>query len=290
MSPPAVTLFVPANRPDRLAKAIRSGADAVMLDLEDGLGGDEAQDGFAALARVVGEGPPQDPAVQIGVRLPVDGLAGLPTNVAPLLAGLDMVRLPKIVSAQDAADRVSELSQRLDLRSSGPPRFEVTVESAAAVLASGEIAQVPGVGGFVLGYADLAADLGLPLDWVRHAPGAMAHATATVLVAARAAGLPAPAAGATTSLEAEVVERESVWARAHGCAGKSAIHPRQIAPIRAGLRPSDDELAWATEVLEVATHDRWTGLVRGRFVDAAVIRQARTLVHQHPADEDHDDA
>ena len=290
MTAAAIALFVPANRPERLVKAIHSGADAVILDLEDGLGGADAREGLDTLGRVLHEGLARAAAVDIGVRLPADGSAELPSQLRSLLAALDMVRLPKVVSAQDAADRLAELRSSTATQGGPVPCFEITVECAAGVQAAGEIAKVAGVGRLVLGYADLAADLGLPVDWVRDAPAAMSHATATVLVAARAAGLSAPSAGATTSLDAEVVERESSWARTHGCGGKSAIHPRQIPAIRAGFRPSEAEQAWASAVLSAATHDRWTGVVHGRFVDAAVIRQARQIVHKYPRDEDHDDA
>ncbi|MEU1127380.1 aldolase/citrate lyase family protein, partial [Streptomyces sp. NPDC005899] len=174
--PGALTwLYVPGDRPDVVRKALGSGADVVIVDLEDAVARDRKEYARAATAELLADPVTTDPAaVPVHVRVrgeeDVKALAGLP--------GLAGMRLPKITHAA-SVHHVVELAP-------GVPLYPL-LESALAVEHAYSIAGAhPAVRGIALGEADLRADLGVRteagLDWPR----------GRAVVAARAAGLDPP--------------------------------------------------------------------------------------------------
>ena len=265
-SPVLTLLYVPADRPDRVAKALASEADVVVLDLEDAVAPahkDAARQGLAGLLKDV------DRPVQVRVNH-----ASTPWSAEDVAALAELpgvgVRVPKV---EDVGD-VHRVADALPGRT-----LHLLVESALGVERAFDLARAhPDVASLGLGEADLRSDLGVTdetgLTWAR----------SRIVVAARAAGLPAPA----MSVHPHVRDVDGLVASCHlgrslGFLGRAAIHPAQLAPIRAAFRPTDAEVARAHEVLARVHHAREAGvgalvLPDGTFLDVAMVEQARTVV------------
>ena len=266
MKAPLTLLYVPGDRPDRVGKALTSTADAVIVDLEDAVAPatkNAARDGLAArLATRAGAARVSDGVVQVRVNAAgspwweedLDAVAALPASVG--------VRVPKCEDPATLAD----LATRLPARA-----VHALVESARGVEAAYALARCPGVVSLGLGEADLLADLGVVdatgLTWAR---GRLVNAAA-------AAGLPPPAMSVYTDVaDLDGLRRSSLEGRRLGFRGRAAIHPRQLDVITGVFRPTADEVQRAREIIE--RMDATAGasvLPDGRFVDAAVLRQAR---------------
>lgn len=268
--PVLTLLYAPADRPDRAAKALASDADVAVLDLEDAVAPahkDAARESLVPLLGAI------DPAVR-RVQVRVNG-RGTPWHDADVLA---VAALPPDVGARvpkvEDPDAVRALAATLPGRA-----LHLIVESALGVERAFELASASGqVATLGLGEADLRADLGVSDD------AGLAWARSRVVVAARAAGLPAP----TMSVHPHVRDVDGLVAscragRALGFLGRAAIHPAQLAPIRAAFRPTDAEVERAQEVLDrvAQAHSAGVGafvLADGTFLDAAMVAQARTVV------------
>ncbi|MGW6011229.1 HpcH/HpaI aldolase/citrate lyase family protein [Streptomyces sp. NPDC055210] len=264
---PLTWLYVPGDRPERVAKALAAGADVVVVDLEDAVAPDRKEYARAATADLLAEPPPVPVHVRVnaldGPEFPAD-LHALRTPAAlGTLAGL---RLPKVSSPTEIL-RTAELVPGLPLYA--------LLESALAVEHAFAVATAhPALRGIALGEADLRADLGVRadagLDWPR----------SRVVVAARAAGLAPP----PQSVHPDVRDLAGLAAScAHGrdlgFFGRAAIHPRQLPVIEAAYLPTAEEIETAETILGAAATDPGAqALPDGRFIDTAVVAGAhRTL-------------
>lgn len=261
-------LYVPGDRPDRFAKAVASGADAVILDLEDAV-----VEGRKAYARqAVADFLREQHDVPVFVR--VNELTG-PDLRADLDAladaglGLAGLRLPKVESVRD----VVALAGRVDVP------LHPLIESALGLEAAYAIATAhPAVTSIGLGEADLRSDLGVSDD------DGLLWARSRVVVAARAAGLVPPAMSVYPNVsDLEGLAASCAIGRRLGFLGRSAIHPRQLPVIVEAFRPGTDEVARARELLGAvsAAETRGSGTVvlpDGRFADRAMVAAARATV------------
>jgi len=244
-------LYVPGDRPDRFDKAAASGADTVILDLEDAVAPARRAEAREQVAKWLAGGPVVDVQVRIGS---LDDLAALPARVS--------IRLPKVESPSN----VDAVGQR---------DVHALIETARGVEHAYAIASHPRVATIGLGEADLAADLGIAdesaLAWIR----------VRAVVAAGAAGLPAPMMSAYTDVaDLDGLAASCAVGRSLGMVGRTAIHPRQVPVIAAAFAPTDAERAWAQEVL-AALDGADVGvavLPSGTMVDAAMARRARGLL------------
>lgn len=266
---PMTWLYVPGDRPERFDKAAASGADVVIVDLEDAVvPAHKEQARENAVRWLVGARPHS-------VEVRVNAL-GTPWAAGDLEALTDVpalraVRVPKVESAAD----VRAVSELLTAQQCG---LVCLLESALGIEAAYEIASAPRVVAIGPGEADLAADLG-----VVDADG-LAWARSRVVVAARAAGLPAPAMSVYPNV-ADVggLAASSLVGLRQGFVGRAAIHPRQVPVIAAAFRPSDEEIADARSVVEAFARAQQRGdgvfaLEDGRMVDHAVVAQARVVL------------
>jgi len=260
-------LFFPADRPDRFAKAVASGADAVCIDLEDGVAAqakDAARD--IAFGRILPEARSRvevilrinDPMTDVG-RLDLDALC---IAASPP----DAVMIPKV----DAAGEVSWLGGLLGPLAPGL-RLIPTIETARALMAAEEIACASDlVGGLLFGGVDLSVELGCALDWepLLYARSRVVHAAALAKV--EAVDVP------FMNLEDEsALAREAAAARRLGFGGKAAIHPRQIPAINDAFSPSRAEIERALAVLAANEASGGAAIAsEGALVDVPVVKAA----------------
>ena len=260
-------LYVPADRPDRIAKALASGADLVIVDLEDAVAPthkEAARNGLAeALAR------PARPAVQVRVNARSSAWHREDLAAVAALPGPISVRLPKV----ESADELRAVADAVPGRA-----VHALIESGLGVERAFEIASA-GAATLALGEADLRSQLGLPaglagepgLLWIR----------SRIVVAAAAAGLPAP----LMSVYADVADEAGLAAscaagRTLGFLGRTAIHPRQLPVIKAAFAPTAEEIRRAEQIIarvgSAATEGVGTVVLEdGTFLDAAMLAGAR---------------
>ena len=271
---PRSWLYVPGHRPDRVAKALAAGADAVVVDLEDAVPADRKDAARDATVALLDErddqGTVDDGAPQVWVRINPPGTEAGRRDVAALAGRrLDGLRVPR---AEDP-DRVREVAER-----TGAP-LQLLLESARGLWRARELAQAHElVAGLGLGEADLAADLLVDRDegltWARGA----------VVVAARAAGLPSPVQSVFTDVgDLDGLRSSSERGRATGFFGRSVVHPRQIDVVHDVFTPSADEIAVAEGIVATASEAAVRGEVAalgadGRFVDPAVVARAHIVL------------
>lgn len=258
-------LFVPVTARDRHARAFRSGADAVILDLEDGVA----------------------PAMKDAAR------AGLRDALAERVEGcLAIVRVNSPASAAGAAD-LAELA-KLDVDAVMVPKADpdavaataagvpivALIETAAGVLAAEQTARHPAVALLMLGPVDLAAELGC-----EESPDGdeLLAARSQLLLASAAAGLPAPLDGPCLQpRDADVLELELRRAKRLGFGGKACIHPAQVEATTRAFSPTAEEVEWARRVLagfeDGLEREQGVSIVDGQMVDLPVVARARRIL------------
>jgi citrate lyase subunit beta / citryl-CoA lyase len=254
-APPITGLYVPGDRPDRFTKAVATGADLVILDLEDAVAPDRkafARDAVAAWLSTA--------AVGCVLQVRIGGRADLPA--LSHLTGFE-VRVPKV-----------ESRFLLDEVAAALPGIPLTalVESATGVEHAAEIAAHPAVTRLALGESDLASELG------SRAEAVLDHARVRLLYAARAAGLPAPMLSAYPSIpDLNGLRTDTERGKALGWIGRVAVHPSQLPVIADVFRPTEAEIQWAQEVLATGTTGVNT-LHNGEMVDPAMVGRARAIL------------
>ena len=256
----ALPLFVPADRPDRFAKAFAAGADAVIIDLEDAVAPDRKAEARAALLAARDGIATAACAVLVRVNPP-----GTPWHAEDLAAAASLRLAGIVLPKAEAAEAVAAAA-----RAAAVPVLAL-IESAGGVAAAREVARA--AARLLFGSIDLAADLGCAEE-----RDALLSARCEVVLASRLAGRPAPLDGVTQGYrDPAPVEDDARYAARLGFGGKLLIHPAQIAPARAGFAPSEAEVAWARRVLAAAADGRATA-VDGAMVDAPVRLRAQRIV------------
>lgn len=280
-------LFVPGSDERKLGKVGQLAAPAFILDLEDAVAVSEkaaARERVAAVVAARGA----DGGTELHVR--VNGFESglLHADVAAVaVAGLAGVVLPKATSGRDVeiVDWLLASLERERGLAPGSIGLSAIVETAAGVERVGEIAAAsPRLRHLVFGAGDFSLDLGL--DWPPRdgvwSPTLVA-AKARVVLASRAAGLEAPHDGVYPDIhDLDGLRAEALAARLQGFGGKHAIHPGQLPVIEEVFAPSDEELAWAREVVAAFDAHEAEGVaairIGGRFVDYPVAERARRLL------------
>jgi citrate lyase subunit beta/citryl-CoA lyase len=262
MNLPRSYLFVPGDRPERFDKAAASGADVVVLDLEDAVAPERKALAREAIAAWLIPARADCVAVRINDAAAAEFHADLAMLAA---AGATHVMLPKAESAAQVASVCAALPGA---------RMLALIESAKGVVAVNEVAAAPGVTRLVFGTLDFALDLGIAPE-----PAGLAHAAASIALASAAAGLAAPVAGVTPAIHDEaLLLADFAWARSLGFGAKLCIHPKQIVPLHDALRPTEAELAWASHVIAAAQTAQGAAVqVDGRMVDRPVLQRALSM-------------
>ncbi|WP_275561303.1 CoA ester lyase [Streptomyces sp. 5-6(2022)] len=251
-------LFVPGYRPDRFAKAAATGADLVIIDLEDATAAQDKDRARDNVARWLAEG---NNAV-IRINPP-----GTPWCDADLEA-VSRYGAPVMVPKAEDHGVLSELARHTAGRCALIP----LIETAVGVERANEVCAAAGAVRVAFGNADLASQLGVAHD--DHM--ALTYARSRLVSAAAAAGLCPPVDGVTTSVrDADVLTDDISHARRLGFTGKLCIHPAQVPIVSAGFAPSESEQKWARAVVTAGDS---VGVVDGQMVDRPVLERARRIL------------
>jgi citrate lyase subunit beta / citryl-CoA lyase len=281
MDPVRSMLFTPGNRLDMLEKAVRSGTDAVIVDLEDSVSVDNKPEARANLDRL-----PESPvpyyvrtnAAETGLLWDDVVAAGRSPAVGVIVPKAEH---PKVISQVDGALTALEMTTGQTV---GSITLIPLIESALGVrltyemaLASDRVECVMFGGGE---QGDLVADLGV--EWTPEGTGLM-QARSQVLLSSRAAGVPYPMEAVFMDFRnPEGLRVECELARTLGYVGKVAIHPAQIEVINDVFTPAAEVVEYQRKVLaafeEAEAEGKASIAVDGKMVDYAVARVARTIL------------
>ncbi len=257
---PRSYLFVPANRPDRYAKACAVGADAVIVDLEDAVPAEGKDDARRAL----GEWLPSAPKVLVRINT---------VDTPWFAADLDLCRFDAVAAVVLAK---SERAQDIEhvARHTGKPVVAL-VESSRGIANVIAIAEARGTQRLAFGAIDLALDLGIAEE-----PDVLLPFRLQLTIASRLGRLPPPIDGVTTSIDnAGLLLEDTRRAKRLGFGAKLCIHPKQVAVVNQAFAPSPEEVAWAKRVIEAAQHSGGAAVaVDGRMIDTPIIGIAEQIL------------
>lgn len=265
-------LFVPGDRPERFDKALGSGADAVIVDLEDAVAEDRKAQAREAVARWAAQAQAQATATPLRyVRINAAGTAHHEDDL-DLLRGLPGIGV--VLPKAESGDAVAAAALAAPTR---PPLVAI-IESVAGFDALDAIARAPGVGRLAFGTLDYAVDIGASHD----IEGLLTPMT-LLAHASRRAGLAQPVAGVTAALDDPARLAEDVRiARAFGFGAKLCIHPRQVVAVHEAFAPTAAEAAWARRVLAAVVapdgSEHAAVKVDGAMVDRPVLLRARSIL------------
>lgn len=299
-------LIVPGVRPELFAKAVRSDADVIVLDLEDSVADN---DKIQARRNVVDALRSMDFGTKtVSVRLNALDQPGFESDLRAVIeAGasrLDLVMVPKIDTVDDVR-RIESGIIAIEAEKKIPARvgIELLIESARAMMS---VEAIAGAGKRVealhFGPGDYAASIGArstmigganprygvlsgkdgDADRTFHWNDVFHYALCRIVVAARAHGL-RPVDGPYADFkDVEGLKAAANRAAALGCEGKWVIHPGQIAAANEAFTPSAAELDDARRIVAAMTtagaEGRGAVSLDGRMIDIASIRQAEVMV------------
>ena len=261
-------LFVPGARPELFPKAAASAADALSFDLEDSVAADRKVAARETVAAWLRE---RSPEISQTVIVRVNGLdSGLFAADVQALAdcGVDVVNVPKLESADQTRRALALIPEEISILAN--------IESPKGLRLAAEIATAdPRVAGLQVGFVDLFAQCGIDS---RDAAAKQSIRLAVRLAAAEA-GIPAHDSAFADVKNLEGFRAEAESARALGFAGKTCIHPTQIAVANEVFSPAAEEIARAEQVAAAALQ-RGEGafMLEGQMIDKPILERARAII------------
>lgn len=265
-------LYVPGDDLGKITKALARGADALIVDLEDGVALDKKEVARSVVSEFLASKDSTWPS--IWVRLNPGALLTADLSTIPI-SKLDGVVLAKTDSASDLDNLVSELGDRSDIP------VMALVESGFGVTNLLDVVNHESVSLLQVGEADLAADLGITPD--SHS-SQFNYVRQQAVVACAAAKISAPIAPVSTNFRDLELFRETTQSLADmGYFGRACIHPAQIEIVNAVFTPTPEQLEKALDTMSRydAALASGSGIcldADGRIVDEAIIRSARRVI------------
>jgi citrate lyase subunit beta/citryl-CoA lyase len=285
--PPRSLLFVPASQERKLAKSLGSGADLVILDLEDSVAPDDkpAARDLAKSFLAEHSGRTGRPLLYVRVNAFDTGLTA--DDIAVVLQQKpDGIMLPKASSGGDAARLAAMLDageQAAGLPQGGVDIIVIATETPAALFHMHSFAgSTPRLKAMTWGAEDLGTAVGASAarDAAGNFTGPFALARNLCLFGAHAAGVQAIDGIQADFRDTAGLEREAREAARDGFTGKLAIHPAQIAAINAAFTPTPEEIAEAHAVVDAFAAQNNAGVISigGRMFDKPHLEKARKLL------------
>ena len=282
--PIRTALFVPGNRPDRVDKAINSGADAVIMDLED--------------AVAIGEKEKARPTVMKKIREYVDRKIIVRVNAMDsqffkgdlnevMVPGLKCIMVPKV----EQADHINEINSHLlhteKEKGLAPGTISIIplIESAKAIQNIFQIVSEktdpPRLFTVAFGAADYTLDMGIEMT---KEGTELLYPRSRISIACRAADVEPPldTPFMIDLKDMEALKADIKRAKQLGFQGKLCIHPNQIEPCHAMFSPSKEEILYAERVVQAFEEAETQGIAAiqldGKFIDYAVVEKSRRIL------------
>lgn len=286
-------LFVPGVRPELFDKAMASAADALSFDLEDAVPASQKAGARACVVEYLASRPHRATGKQIIVRANGPDTPEWADDLRALVSlDVDLVNLPKIESAEQLVRAVRQMEA---IESESPravrPGLLVNIETPLALRHAAAIARAhPRVRGLQLGLGDLLEPYGIARDDLRNV-----HAMQYALrMAAAEAGVFACDTAFPGLDDEDGFRAEAESARALGYAGKSCVHPRQVAWANDVFTPTPEEIEKARHVVEAAEQAERRGhgafAADGRMVDAPYLARAQAVLAMVQSNQEKDSA
>ncbi len=276
-------LFVPGDEPRKIEKARGAGADAVLLDLEDGVAPEEKDRARDLVAGILREGGPD--GGELVVRINAPGTPWFESDLEAVSAsGARALMLPKAESPEGIAQvalRLDGLEEKQQRGERSPARLLALVESASGITRVASLGGAsPRIDALCFGHVDFSRDMGLVETDA--SSGVILHARSTLAIAARASRV-AAIDSVFLDLRDERGFREDVETGIRlGYEGKLCIHPLQVKIVNELLTPSGQQIDYARRVVEAWGQARAKGqgvfTLDGRMIDAPLVAvQERVL-------------
>lgn len=274
-------LFVPGNSPSMLLNADIHGADSLVIDLEDAVAPSEKDAarilvskavqalGYSGCEIIIRINPLDSAYINqdIETMVPLRPAMFMPTKVA---SAEEVKQIAAMVTAAETANGMA----------SGSVGFIPLLETAAGIEQAYAIARSDErVKAIFLGAEDLTSDLRA----IRSKQGdEILYARGRVVIAARAAGIDAYDTPFTDVDDEEGLERDARFARNLGFSGKAVISPRHVAAVNAVFSPSQEEIAYARQVMSAIREGRRLGRgavsLNGKMVDKPIVDRAMRVL------------
>lgn len=271
-------LFVPATRAERIGKALASGADAVIVDLEDAVAPADKDAARSALAAALALMPPHahtskgfDGSPPLWVRV---------NAVEPWLsADLAMCAASPAVRSVMVPKAESPAQMQAAFEACGGKPLVALIETAQGFAQRDALGAHPAVARLAFGAIDFQVDLGIAGEG-----DALLMFRSSLVLTSRLAGLPAPLDGVTVEVSDEIrVGADAARAVELGFGGKLCIHPRQVAAVNAAFSPTQAELDWAQRVVAAMQAAGGAAVaVDGKMVDKPVLLRAQAVLAARP--------
>ncbi|MDA1330468.1 MAG: CoA ester lyase [Chloroflexi bacterium] len=268
-------LFVPGDRPRKIAKAAQSAADVIIIDLEDAVAPEQKEQARQLTAVALPDMPYRTKPTLVRIN-------GLHTPFAydDLRATLHAKHAGYVLPKLERAEALQALFRWLDERDAGDRPLFALVESALGILNLPQIVTAGvALAGLIFGGEDYVASIGGMATAGRHE---LLYARSAVVMAAGAVGIPAIDTVYTDYHDLAGLQADAEFAKQLGFAGKLVIHPQQVEVVNSVWTPSRAERAAAQDLLTAYEQHQAHGIgvfsQNGRMVDEALIRQARQIL------------
>lgn len=285
-------LVVPPLAPGLLDKALATDADALMIELEDGVHHSRKDEARQAVAEFIARGVFADKVILVRVND-----VSTPTGQEDLrqLAALrtPAVILPKVRSNLDV-ERADEIMKRSETDASipvGGTRIWAMIETTDGILNLEQIAAAPRVAGFTFGAGDLSAELrvrriGVGADRpIWSFPLELLYAKQRAVAVARSRGLTVLDTGYSTFRDLEGTARAALISAQMGFDGTGCFSPKQIAPVHSQFTPTQEEYDWARRAVAALAEADQRGetvvVLDGEMVEGPLIRSAQAIIYRY---------
>ena len=284
LEPIRTALFVPGNRPDRVDKAVKSGADAVIIDLEDSVPLARKEETRPIVREKVFEH--RDRKIIIRVNALGSGLLQGDLDEV-IVKDLNFIIAPKV----ESTEHIKEIDRRL-LDAEKKKGMEAAavgviplIESARAVQNIFQIvSETTGSSRIVtvaFGAADYTLDMGIEMT---REGTELSYPRSRIPVACRAAGIEPPldTPFMIDLKDIEALKADAMRAKRLGFQGKLCIHPNQIEPCNAIFSPTREEILYAEKVVQAFEEAESKGMgaiqLDGKFIDYPVVNRSRRIL------------
>ena len=277
-------MFVPGHRQRMIDKALGLNADAIMLDIEDGVAPNEKDGARQNIAQSLG----REKAAGTPARYVRINAIGHPRMDADLQAvvrpGLEGLVCPKV----DTPEEVRQVDALLNERESelgmekGGTKLLIAIESPKGLVNAPAIAaSSPRISGLIFGAEDYGREIGLPTSREGEARD-LIYARSAIVVAAAAAHVQAVDGVWVDLNDSQGLLGFARQARQLGFSGMSCIHPSQVNAINTTFSPTAEEIDYARQVLKAfeEAHARGDGSIAmgGQLIDRPIVERARRTI------------